>query len=190
MIELNFLPEDQRLKKPKLSFEISRRQILFVAATVVTVLIVAHFILFGIALLNGYGYKRLMAEWNLIKPEKEKVDSLKGAISTFDVKSKSIEGVTSGGRILWSQKLNRISDLVPRGIWLRWIAFQNDHLTIEGSSVSRSNEEIIFVNRFSAALKNDSDFCSSCVSSELASIKRRKIKKIEIVDFTIDTYFR
>ena len=107
MIELNLVPDGLKKKESKFKIDIPRENLILVCAGVIIILVVIHVLLAGVGIIRGCAYKVLSSNWNALQPEKEKVDLFKKEINSFDNKAKSIEGVTSGDRILWSQKLNR-----------------------------------------------------------------------------------
>jgi len=74
---------------------------------------------------------------------------------------------------------------LPRGIWLKKIALNDEMLFIEGSAISKEMTEIISINRFTSNLKANKDFIEHFTDLELGSIQRRKIKSVEIADFVI-----
>ena len=192
MIELNLLPPELRKRKSKKITleEISKESIIYFTVNIVIGLIVIHFLLIGTAVIKGYRYKRLKKQWEAIQPEKKEVDFFKQEIASFEKQAKSIEGIMSKDRIIWSLELNRLSDIIPNGAWLRWVKFKNKRLTLEGSAVSRNGQEVILVNRFSTDLKKDNEFYKNFKDLDVSSIKRRGIKNIEVVDFIMDTYVK
>jgi ABC-type xylose transport system substrate-binding protein len=135
-------------------------------------------------------YLGLNIEWQKILPEKTKIDTLKSDRKEITEKIKSIDKLTKKGRMSWARKLNIISDVLPQGVWVRLINFSGKSLTIEGSSVSLRGEEVILVNKFASALKNNADFYSDFKNLEVGSIKRRQIKNIEVADFILTANFQ
>lgn len=102
--------------------------------------------------------------------------------------------------ILWAENLNRLSDLVPAGIWLKNIVLDTKEedslhkyvrLDINGSAVSIQGEEMIdLIGRFMAALNKDELFSKQFSEINLLSSKRSKIGNIEIMDFKLLCKFR
>jgi len=86
---------------------------------------------------------------------------------------------------IWSKKLNVISDGITRGVWLRKMVLDKGGLTMEGSAVSKSHEEISNVGNFVSALKKDEGFMSGFSSLEVNSIQRGKRSSMEVTDFIV-----
>jgi hypothetical protein len=58
-------------------------------------------------------------------------------------------------------------------------------LSIEGSVVSKTRNEINNVGLFISSLKQDNDFIKDFSSLEVNSIQRSKASSVEVADFTI-----
>ena len=130
-------------------------------------------------------HKSLKYQWEAIRSDKENVDSIVGKMKTFQSKYRALKNIAKKGELSWAQKLNLLSDHLPRGMWFKKIAFENEMLFIEGSTVSQSANEIASVSRLIAQLKGSDDFMGDFTELELGSIQKRRIKNVEIVDFVI-----
>ena len=106
----------------------------------------------------------------------------------LEAELKSIQPIATNNHILWSQKLNIMSDQLPRGVWLKRIILNNeDVFMIEGSTIVKENEELVNVHRFTSSLKKDPHFLDHLMDFELGSIKRHAVGHVEIVDFLLTT---
>ncbi len=130
-------------------------------------------------------FKGLKKKWEKILPDKQNTDRIITELRTLQGKIKPIEELTANERISWSQKLNNISDSVPRGVWLNKIFLREKELSIEGSTVSKSKDEMIIVHGFAANLKNQENFLKDFAGFEVDSIQRRKIQNLDLADFII-----
>jgi hypothetical protein len=99
----------------------------------------------------------------------------------------SLRAVVDKSNVLWSQKLNIISDQLPRGVWVKKVVFQDDTFMIQCSAIAKRNTELINVHKFTSNLKKDPEFLGNLTDLELSSIQRRKIGNVEIVDFLLTT---
>lgn len=187
MIEINLLPQELRKKDPKFKVAVPKETLFLVGGLILAILLIVHIILISVLATKKIRYSSLNREWQKILPEKEKIDNLKQEQRKITEKIKSIDKLTRKGRISWAKKLNVISDVVPQGVWLRRIDFSAENLIIEGSSVSLKGEEVILVNRFTTALKNNADFYSNFENLEISTIMRRQIKNMEVADFILTT---
>jgi Tfp pilus assembly protein PilN len=187
MIEINLLPPQLRKKEPAFKLAIPRETLYLVGGTVLAILIFIHIALIGVLTARSIRYTNLNRIWQNLVPDKEKIDALNKEQKKISERVNSIAKLTKKGRISWAKKLNILSDVMPQGVWLRRIEFTGSELIIEGSSVSLKGEEVILVNKFSSALKNDKDFYFDFKDMELDSIKQRQIKNMEVADFILDT---
>ena len=130
-------------------------------------------------------YHQLEIEWQRLLPDKEKVEAVINELRTLETKRGQMQTVLIPNKILWAQKLNIVSDNLPKGVWLKKISFADRIFSIEGSAVSRQLEEMINVHSFLSSLKNDKKFPEYFDDIELGSMQRRKIADIEIADFAI-----
>jgi len=190
MIEINLLPPEARKKEQNFKLPIPKETLVLFGGAVIVLLVLIHLLLMGALAAKKVKYLGLNMEWQKILPEKTKIDTLKSDQKEITEKIKSIDKLTKKGRMSWARKLNIISDVLPQGVWVRLINFSGKSLTIEGSSVSLRGEEVILVNKFASALKNNADFYSDFKNLEVGSIKRRQIKNIEVADFILTANFQ
>ena len=116
---------------------------------------------------------------------KENVDKVIQEMRDLQARHKAIEKITTDDRIIWSQKLNVLSDSVARGVWLNRVRLKDGVFFIEGSAISKQNDEMINVHSFTSSLKDEKLFLDKFVDLELGSIQRRYISKTEVADFLI-----
>lgn len=185
MIEVNLLPPELRKKGSKVKIPIPKESLYLVGGGVIFFLLLIHLILMGALATKNVKYMRLNLEWQNMLPNKKRIDTLKEDQKAIADKIRSIDKLTKKGRISWAKKLNIVSDVLPQGVWIRRINFSGSELMIEGSSVSLRGEEVILVNKFASALKNNVDFGLDFQDLEVNSIKRRQIKNIEVADFIL-----
>ena len=103
-------------------------------------------------------------------------------------------------KVFWAENLNRLSNLVPPGIWFKKISLHTTkekrlkkyvNLRIDGSVVSLQGEEMIdLIGKFMNALKKDELFSEQFSEIRLLSSKRSKNGKFEIMDFSLHCQFR
>ena len=191
MIDINLIPSHLR-KKKKAGFLIGGSNIPLevVVGSIVglmAILIAVHVFLLFTNITKLAQHQSLKNKWSVISPEKEKVDAILSELRFLQNQYKAISGITIGSDVIWSHKLNIISDSLPRGAWLRKIVLSGDVFYIEGSAISKQCDEMIMVHRFTSNLKNEKNFLKKLTAFELGSIQRRKIKKIDIADFLITT---
>jgi hypothetical protein len=188
MIEINFIPVQQRKKRRSQILGVIKIPLEIVIGSTLAVfllLIMAHVGLLMINLWNFNYHQSLKREWDVILPAKENVDKVIKEMRELQAKEKSIDKITAGSRILWAMKLNILSDSIVRGVWLTRLRLNEGTLFIEGSGISKQNDQILGVHTFTANLKNDKAFVDHFSGIELDSIQRRYIGKTEVADFLI-----
>ncbi len=130
-------------------------------------------------------YKSLQNQWELMRSDKENVDSVVSKMRTFQGKYTALENIAKKAELSWAQKLNLLSEFLPRGMWFKKIALNDEMLFIEGSVLSQNANEIASVNHLISKLKGSDEFMRDFTELELGSIQKRKIKNVEVADFVI-----
>ncbi len=148
-------------------------------------MIAAHVLLLALNIHHLARHKGLRGEWESLASSKYNVDAVLNDLRTLQGKQKSAAGIIPERKILWSRKLNILSDHLPRGVWVKRVVLEENALLIEGSAISEQGEEMINVHKFIAALQKQDVFLEHFADIELSSIQRRKIKQIDVADFII-----
>jgi Tfp pilus assembly protein PilN len=194
MIEINLVPEHLRKKrKPRLrgpSQGLPRETVIAIIVGVVILVVCAHIFLQVLIAVRFMEYKKYAQEKESIVEQKTNVDRIVHELRRAQGNLKAIEKVIGDRWILWSQKLNSVSDNIPRGVWLTKITLEKDILRLEGSAVSKDKTEMINVHSLTSNLKNHNDFAGHFRSIELGLIKTRKIIGTVVADFTITATLR
>ena len=183
MIEINLLPAQLRKKKrilPKLPSKV----FLLLPSVIIGVLICLHIIFLVVGILLKNQVSSLDRQLQAISGQKKEADSIKMQLGLMEGKLGGITQIAES-RLLWAQKLNKISDNLSLGLWLTRLSINDKTFTLEGSVVSLKSEEMSLVRKFLQDLKNDNSFFADFIALDLKSIQRRFIKVIEVVDFII-----
>lgn len=195
MIEINLLPKEFKKEKPKIKIPDVTKVFLPVGAVLMGILIFIHIILGSSLMFKKRTHARLDREWNDILPEKNDVDMLKKDVKRIEQKVASIDELMVK-RILWSQKLNSLSDSMIPGIWLTKLSLAGakesggSYLNIEGCAISTYGDETATVGRFISSLKGNKDFFKDFSQIELESMQIKTIKDIEAMNFKISCFFK
>ena len=188
MLNINLIPPHLRKKeKSRLlgKVNIPLEIIIGCGGGLLVLLGVIHVLLLFINIGKLAQHKSLQKQWETMKPGKENVDSVVNQMRVFQGKYKAIEDITGKSGLSWAQKVNVLSDNLPRGVWLKKIALNEKMLFIEGSAIAKETSEIIAIHHLTSNLKEDEGFMEYFTDLELGSIQRRKIKNVEIADFVI-----
>ncbi len=187
MIEINLIPEALRKgqKTSSLTINIPRDVLLGVGSALLLLIVTVHLVL-GVIWLNGIGQlSSWNKQWQQVQPDKTILDSMTKESGDLKKKINAIQSITTQKSALWAPKFNAISDALPRGVWLKRMTLDKIGLTIEGSVVSRSRNEINNVGWFLSALKKNKEFMKDFASLEENSIQGSKANAIEVTDFSV-----
>ncbi|MFA5089262.1 MAG: PilN domain-containing protein [Candidatus Omnitrophota bacterium] len=188
MIDINLVPQHLRKRKNKnlgAGLSIPKETVVGIGGGFIVLLVFVHLLLQFVIFSKYSQHKNLEQKWQEILPAKTRADVVTNDLRILQTKLKSLQGIVGKEQLTWAKVLNEISDHVPRGVWLRQIAFDGDILFIEGSAVSKGKDEMINVHRFASNLNGQGEFLNKLADLEVGSIQRRKINNTEIADFSI-----
>jgi len=190
MIEINLVPQQLKRKRKKWGplaqgLNIPKEMIIGLIGGFFAILVIVS-VLFQVTIFLRLGYlKGLRKQWQQIMPAKTNVDRVTNELRILQGKVKSIETIMVVNKISWAQKMNDISEAIPRGVWLTRIVATKQRLVIEGSAIAKGRDEMINVHTFASNLKGREVFVKNLDNLEVGSIQRRTIKMVEIADFSI-----
>jgi Tfp pilus assembly protein PilN len=184
MIEINLLPEEVRAKN-KMAEQTGIPPFLLVIPLVLALLLVAHLVLGVIQGIKSSQLGILNSTWNSLSVKKKEVDEFK---SQRQFQAKDIGAVQAllNKRTNWAQKMNRMSQVLPGGIWFTELSISQTSFTLRGSVLSLQKDEFAAINVFLEALKNDKAFYDGFTSLELGPLKRKRIGEYEVFDFILN----
>ena len=192
MININLIPEQLRKKSKGAlfsteAFNIPREALIGLIGGLAVILICVHAILQVTIFIKFFQHAQQKKQWDAISPQKQRVDVVLNELRSLQNKIKAVEQITTGGRISWAEKLNDISDSLPKGIWLTKLSLGEKILLIDGCVVSRDKGEISSVGHFVSELKKRKGFMQGVQNKhiEVGSIQKRKIQTVELADFLI-----
>lgn len=194
MIEINLLSEELRVKARAKGVEhaglakiapFSREQLFIYAIPVLLGLFVSVHILFAVITIFkntqlGSLNQRLLA----LAPQKKELDEFNKEYSVVSQGTGFVQLLT-GKRILWAQKLNKLSLNLPPGIWFNDISINAKDITIQGSVISLEKEEVGLINKLLDNLKADGEFSGDFTNFELTSVQKKNIGGYDIADFIL-----
>lgn len=190
MIEINLVPAN--LRKKQLggmgildSIGLPKEVLLGTSGIFIAVLILIHGLLLSMWIAKFVRYGVYKVAWTRMLPDKNHIDALNQQMQDLKSRASTINNLTSQQNMLWSQKLNILSDALPKEVWLKQIGWNNEILTITGCAVSRFHDEISVVGNFVSNLHRTQDFMKNFLSLELNSVNRTKKGGTEVADFII-----
>jgi Tfp pilus assembly protein PilN len=194
MIDINLIPDNLRKRNTSLlalsSSKFPVDIVIGIVGGILALLVLTHVLLLLTNIFKVVQYKHLQSESTKIQAEKERVEKVINDMRTFQSKTKSIEDITSGKGMLWSEKLNIISDSIVKGVWLSRLELNDSALLIEGRALSRKNEQIITVHGFASSLKSNARFLEKFDELEPGSIQLMKVGETEVASFLITCHLK
>ncbi|MBI3601708.1 MAG: PilN domain-containing protein [Candidatus Omnitrophica bacterium] len=188
MIEINLVPLHLRKKEAGgiwSSVGIPKVILFGVGGIFITLLVLMHGLLISLWVIQSTRHAIYQVIWQKMSPDKNNIDSINKELQDLKDRTSTIGDIASKKAILWSQKLNILSDTMPKEVWLKKVAWNNNVLTVEGSAVSKLRDEISIVGNFVSDLKKEESFVKDFSSLELTSVTRSKKGVTETADFII-----
>lgn len=194
MIEINLLPQELRVKtKEKAPQQVVvtaiagfNRDKLFIYAIPVLLglFVLAHLYFAVIGIAKGGHLASLKRKWMDLEPQKKTLDEFSQQYSLVS-QDAGLTQLLINQRILWAQKLNKLSLNLPAGVWFNDLSLVKQSLTIQGSVISLKMEELNLINKLLDSLKADNEFFKDFASLELSSVQKRSIGSYDIADFVL-----
>ncbi|MCK4437113.1 hypothetical protein KAU86_04125 [bacterium] len=205
MIEINLLPVSLREKRKRV--ELPPTTFLLVGGGVLTLLLLACLVFATSTHLKRRNLQKAEEQLRSLQPESDRIAQLKKEKQKLGKKMAIIEQLVDN-RVLWARKLNELSNIIPRQVWITSIfveerslgkssseekAKREKFLAIKGIAISKGKEEtgeLKLVGDFMDRIRNDSSFCADFLSVEqCGSIRRDRMGGSEIMHFELSCQF-
>lgn len=186
MIEINLLPEELKAKpkSQKAIVDIKTEYFLYLIPLILCILICVHIFLAGLTFTKNSQLCRLNNKWNSLEPQRKILEGFNKEYAITSEDALIIKQLIER-RISWSEKLNKLSLLLPSGIWFNDISISPKDLTLSGSVVSLQKEEMNLIKKLIDNLKNDASFFKDFTNLELGSMQRKTIGGYDVLDFIL-----
>ena len=177
MLKINLLPEE--LQKKNKATGIETEYFLYIGQWLLTIFLAIHIILGGIWVFKTLQLKILNYQWIKLMPQRKILASLKGSAGA------TAEARMTGQRISWAEKLNKLSECLPAGIWLTNFSLSTKELKLRCSVISLSKEEMLLINQFISDLKKDIAFYKDFTKAELGAMTKKMYGSYEVLNFIL-----
>ena len=185
MIGINLLPEESKVKTKRVGkVTIESKYFLYPIPIVFAVLILLHICLSTVGIVKSFQFSQLNNKWEKLKPQRELLNNLKKEYDVLASDAKLIQELNSR-RTNWSEKLNRLSQDLPSGIWFNEILASQKDFVLKASVVSLQREEMSLINKFIDSLKNDTRFLRDFNKLELGPVQKKSVGGYDVVDFIL-----
>jgi hypothetical protein len=189
MIDINLIPaalrKDGQGSASSLAINIPKDILMGVGTGLVLLLVTVHLLLGVVWLVGFVRLSVCQTQWQKLAPDKKILDAIYDESKSLTKKINLISDVTVRKSVLWAPKFNAISDALPKGLWIRKMTLDKNGLSMEGSVVSKTKNEINNVGLFISSLKQSNDFMKDFSSLEVNSIQRDKNNSVDVTDFTV-----
>ncbi len=187
MIEINLLAEELKTKIKKEGADYS--YLVYAGGISIFALIVLlHLCLFLFAGIRSYQLGWIDNKLQKLAPQKKAAQDFRAGYDLAMQDAAAVQQLTVQ-RIIWSEKLNKISLNLPYGIWLNEISVNLDgNFILNGSVVSVEKTKIgliNLINKFVDNLKKDKGFFADFEKLEPPFTKARVVGDYDILDFTL-----
>lgn len=219
MIEINLLPEKLRKKKKPFKMPEITVASMPILIGIVTLLVIIHLAFIFTVKIQNRAYERMSKEWKVDSVKKDAIELTRRENIRMKKKVSEIEKLMSK-KILWSKKLNQLSDLIMPGVWYTRLSIDKktvvvepkgagplkkkslgmkrlaterveiSYLNIEGEVSSAYGDELAIIGRFIEQLKSAPEFFGDFSNIELHSTELHSIGKIDVMKFNINCYFK
>jgi Tfp pilus assembly protein PilN len=194
MIEINLLPEELRVKTKIKNIEhktiagpaaFSQEQLFIYALPVLLVVFVClHLYFVVISVLKNNQLGSLNRKWVQLEPQKKSFDEFNHEYSSISQDAGMVSSLNNK-KVLWAQKLNKLSLNLPSGVWFNEIKISAKDMTIQGSVISLMKKEVNLINELLENLKADAEFFNDFSSLELTNVQKKDVGGYEIADFLL-----
>ena len=187
MITINVLPDSYRKPKATPLQELPRSPLLRLLGALAVGLVVT---LAGLWQLQQARLGSLTSNAESLKERKKAADELSQSVSTLSTQRQVFEEVVKQ-RSLWAIYLDRLSMVVPDGVWFTDLLIDQERgLVLQGSAVGKGGEEMVSIGRLAQDLKGDKEFAGTFRDIQIESIKSAQDGDLEVIQFTLTCVFR
>lgn len=205
MIKINLLPaEFKKAQRPSRHFEFQVPKFgpkaFKIAIILLSFLAGLHFLLVISIFLKSNSLKKLNLKWQTLQPKKIEIDHLNSQINSIEKTVSPIRQLVEK-RLLWSKRLNELSDLMTPGIWLEHLSIETQIkdaekgiilriLNLEGCAAALYGDETSLVGKFIKALQENKDFFQHFSEIKLGPMEKAILENNPIMKFKILCFFR
>ncbi len=188
MIEINLLPEEQKVKTRKAVVPVGQgidpTYLVYIVPVAAVILLFVHIYLGYSFSIQQIRSNKLNKEWVAFEGQRQKIGSFKAESESSSQDAQVIDELVNKS-IHWARKLNLLSLNLPPGLWFNDITINRKNLEIKASVFSLESNGLDIINKFLFNLKSDLGFFKSFSSLETGNMQTKKIGSYEVMDFTI-----
>ena len=195
MIEINLLPEElkaklktgalSRAKKTDASaFILDPKKFLLLIPLFAAATIFVPVYLTGVSVVRNTQFRKLERKWQGLDSQRDLVNAFIQDNWLLSEDAPIIKNYMDK-RIIWAEKLNKLSLCLPKGIWFNGISLSAKDLIIQASVFSLRKDEMSLINNFIDNLRKDALFLKNFKLAELNAVQKRTAGSYEVTDFVL-----
>ncbi len=215
MIYINLLPAELKKTRKGLSLKLPGMGIFITGGIILVVVMLLVFLIsFSSAKFMEWKHNKQAAEYSKLEPIMREAERLENTKRDIHEKISILKGLI-GSRIIWANRLNRLSDILPAQTWLTKMAVEKrtemvsaapktkagpgagkkvkrsyNVFILEGMALSRENEDMTRrIGDLIKKVREDSIFSSDFSSVNLVSTCRVSVADVDIMSFKIGCRF-
>lgn len=195
MIEINLLPEELRnkvakAKKPETVVKnpvegLEPKHAVLLVPVIAIILICAQLFIGIAVLVKGGQLRSLNAKLQSLATQKKGLDEFNAEYNLVSQDSQAIQKLMRE-RVVWSEKLNKLSLNLPSGIWFSGISVNSKGMVLQGAVVSLNKDDLNLINKLIDSLKIDPVFFKDFSSLDMGSAEKKTVGIYDITDFNLN----
>ncbi len=191
MIEINLLPEElkSRPRARRIGARIEPGHFIYLLPFVLGFLILIHIYLAGLAIFKERQLAVLTRNWERLAAQRKVLANFNKEYSLYSSEAQGMKQLFEK-RLSWAQKLNKMSLLLPAGVWFREISVTPKDFSLQGSVVCLQKNDMSLIKQFIDNLKQDADFVKDFGTFELSSVQKKNIGSYGVSDFVLAGTFK
>jgi len=193
MIEINLVPEELRNKvakvnKPEIvasTAGLEPKHFILLIPLIFAFLICAQLIIGIVCIARSGSIHMLNEEWKSLEPERKAMEEFNNKYTLVSEDAQAIQQLVRD-RVVWSEKLNKLSLNLPSGVWFNELSVNSKELILKGGVVSLNKEELNLIKQLIDNLKSDPVFFKDFSTLELGSAEKKTVGSYDITEFTLN----
>jgi len=193
MIEINLLPEELRNEVVKANKPenvsgpgLEPKHFILIIPLIFAFLLCFQLIAGLTGIIRFSRLNALNGKWKSLSSDRKALEKFNDKYSLASGDAQVIQQLMRD-RIVWSEKLNKLSLYLPSGVWFEELSGNSKELVLKGAVVSLNKEELNLISQFIAKLKGDPVFFKDFDTLELGSAQKNTLGSYDITEFTLNS---
>jgi len=194
MIEINLLPEELRNRVAKVNKPetvivdtqgLEPKHFILLIPLIFALLICGQLTAGIMGIARASQLHILNGKWKSLEPQRKVLEEFNDKYALVSEDAQAVQQLMRN-RIIWSEKLNKLSLNLPSGVWFNGLAANSKELILKGSVISLNKEELNLIKQLIDNLKSDSGFFRDFATLELGSAEKKTIGSYDVTEFILN----